>query len=348
MDAACFAVTSSKIISVSGGRIYRCSATTGAVEASAVFNPYGMPPASVCYDSVNNVIVAATCNDPRHYPHPNPSDFDTARSIYVIDPSTLTTLSVIDMASVFSWAAPSTEISNLGVINVGVLSLQFFNGLTYVALQWGPVGAGVLTIDIVELNVTSPASHKHANLGHGTFVHDLPLWLDPLLTCADTNPNDGYVNIWGVNNVHTPFDQNWGLTQYWYNPYYVECFNAPTHLPISIVRTAAGAIFTCDALNVVRKYDSALTLQATINTGQALPFQCYHMRYNSTNGLIYLPGFGTTSAGNPGVITIDPITNAVASAPAASGVFDMPLDVVFTPIKKFAVQQASTGLKEIA
>lgn len=63
------------------------------------------------------------------------------------------------------------------------------------------------------------------------------------------------------------------------------------------------------------------------------------LRYNSVDGLIYIP-----VQNKNGVIVFNPGTGAVTAWKSG---FSSPVDVVFTPTKKFAVQTAQTGLREI-
>jgi hypothetical protein len=81
---------------------------------------------------------------------------------------------------------------------------------------------------------------------------------------------------------------------------------------------------------------SLFMASVSMGDGNALP---YRVRYNPNDGLVYVP---TLRSNN--VVIVDPDSNAVVAIKSG---FDSPLDVVFTPTRKFAVQQGSAGLKEI-
>jgi len=76
------------------------------------------------------------------------------------------------------------------------------------------------------------------------------------------------------------------------------------------------------------------TLISSVVTG----IKPMRLRYNSVDGLIYIP-----VQNKDGIIVYDPVAE---TAVWKSG-FDSPVDAVFTPSKKFAVQSSLEGLKEI-
>lgn len=65
----------------------------------------------------------------------------------------------------------------------------------------------------------------------------------------------------------------------------------------------------------------------------------FRIRFNLNDGMIYVPNWGADS-----VTIIDPATDT--SVNTVTG-FESPIDMVFTPTKVFAVQNAARGLKEL-
>ncbi len=63
------------------------------------------------------------------------------------------------------------------------------------------------------------------------------------------------------------------------------------------------------------------------------------VKYNPVDGFIYVPGWASNS-----VIVVDPATDTVVDTKVG---FSTPWDVVFTPSKKWAVQNSMVGLQEI-
>jgi YVTN family beta-propeller protein len=98
-------------------------------------------------------------------------------------------------------------------------------------------------------------------------------------------------------------------------------------------------VYCVEASSLVYYYSWAVnTPKTVINTGVATA-NPRRIKYNSNDGLIYVPGWASNS-----VIVIDPATNTVQSEKTG---FYLPWDVVFTPTKKWAVQNSSQGLREI-
>lgn len=88
--------------------------------------------------------------------------------------------------------------------------------------------------------------------------------------------------------------------------------------------------------NFATSTNTYIDLEAETGIVGLVPF---HLRYNSVDGLLYIP-----VQNKDGVIVYDPA--GVAPTLWKTG-FDSPLDVVFTPTKKFAVQTGLVGLREI-
>jgi len=107
--------------------------------------------------------------------------------------------------------------------------------------------------------------------------------------------------------------------------------------PYGITRKPGGfAYFACGTRFIVKAQVLGVTA-STIDTGRpnANP---HNIRYNSVDGLIYVPCLGDNT-----VVILNPADDSFI---VKTG-FDNPFDVVFTATQKFAVQHGNTGLKEI-
>lgn len=89
---------------------------------------------------------------------------------------------------------------------------------------------------------------------------------------------------------------------------------------------------------VIKKKSDNSGSRTVIDTGRANA-RPFNIRYNSVNDRIYVPTWPDDT-----VVIIDPASDTVESVKTG---FDSPWDVVFTPTKKWAVQLATPGLKEI-
>ncbi len=113
---------------------------------------------------------------------------------------------------------------------------------------------------------------------------------------------------------------------------------APTSVKVYYV-TGSDTIIKA---NVADAYASLPTLSSfsysslAILQGDAKPMR---IRYNPNDGLVYIPTWSKDQ-----VEIMDPATDTITSVKTG---FTNPIDVVFTPTRKFAVQNSSVGLREI-
>lgn len=108
--------------------------------------------------------------------------------------------------------------------------------------------------------------------------------------------------------------------------------------PYGVTRNPSGfAYFSCGTQYIIKAEVLGAHAASTIDTGRANA-NPHNIRYNSADGLIYVPCFSDNT-----VVVLNPANDGFV---VKTG-YDNPFDVVFAGTRKFAVQKGYTGIKEI-
>lgn len=315
MDSAIYDSTDNIIIGVRGSRVYKCDPATGAVISQSDYAPLGFGPANIVWDQGTNKCFASAWNTS----HWDPANFGSAlRYLYRIVPTTLTVDLISELVSTFG--LPNT----VGPVFQGIVSMKNIGGTIFAICP----GYGAVTSDNV-----APLKFLASNLATHTAVN-------PGIAGTNDYPSMAYGNIGGHDVI------------FWYsmentNSFQKYDFTSSAFSNIAQVDSnprlaleydsATGKLFITREFQFVDVFTTAGALSSTINTARA-NFNGVQIQRNPNDGLIYAAGGGDNT-----VAVITPATNAVTIKTG----FDLPVNFVFTPAKKFAVQAGSSPLKEI-
>lgn len=317
MDSACYCTTDNVIVGVRGGRVFKIDASAGTISSQADFAQPGFGQATCCYDSGTNRVFAAVWDTPV-FTNDSPSNTSSPRKVYRIVPSTLVTDLVIDINTTLG-------ITNgaLAYTQLGVSDLRSHGGYIYGRIFKNSGG------------VVNPT------MGGFRFLATTPATNDKFYDTTAGFPRCAYGSVGGHDVLFVTDQQEQGFN--WYDFNTATFTNGPMEPDATKIMMAIeyapsqNHVLVTDQAQFIYVYSSVGAFIATINTGRSA-FNGVGLRYNSVDGLVYAAGMGDNS-----VIVVNPATNGFA---VKTG-FDLPCDFVFTPSKKWAVQQGSTPLKEI-
>lgn len=307
-----------KIIGIHGQWLYKFNASTGAKEAELRWAPSIINEAYIC-NIGNTVYVSAwrgVIENYRPFPYDRPY-----RNVYAVNASTMLVTGLIDVA--INDDAPYSPDFYQGFRNI----------ITDGTLLYGWNGSGLYW----RMNPANTATYTTFDDGDS---HNSPL-IDMLLETTNglvwtTNNSTAQkaVSAFDITNLSakcrsTPLN---GPT----DPNPVGITFDPVHNRIYGVQGDAD-VFSFDASAVAPPaMNNFGWTRLSILQAAATPVR---IKYNSVDGLIYVPGWASDQ-----VEVLNPSTNTITAVKTG---FTAPFDVVFTPLKKFAVQNSSVGLREI-
>lgn len=314
MDSACYDSTDQFILSVRGGRVFKCDATTGAVLSQLDYSGLAPSGGQIVYDAGIGKCYASAWN----IGHYDQAAFSSVRNLYRIVPGNLPSVPptvdlVTPVANIFGAFAGSTALES------GIAYMKNVSGEVY-GVGWRQV-AGVRWSGF-RFAANNLASFNFVNLGAGEFAY----------------PSFAYGKVGGTNDVifWTAPDQatvnSWDFTASASNASVVDATKGFLSLEF-----ANNKLFVGEELQFIDIYNASLVYQSTVNTAR-VAFNPVNMRLNSNDNLLYIAGGADNT-----VIVLNPADNSFT---VKTG-FDLPWDFVFTPTKKFCVQQGTIGLKEI-
>lgn len=328
LDQAVYSASQDKIYGVRGGYVYEFNPTTGAKINSARYGAPAFGDASIAYDTVNDKIF---CSVWREMGFANGGDTNfqiiTAKKLFRIVPATL---------AVDASAEINGEVGFPGYIAadeqwIGPHRLLYYSGLIYCA-SGGNTNSRFCSVNVSTLAVVTNGDTLPWNMG---------FWLD---FCVQTGGAEPSIWIgWPDRRVRplklTTLTNGPSI----YYDYLATDYAAPYNILYGVCYCVSnGKIYGTTRSQTVIAWTPntvgspfALT---TINTGDASATP-YRIAYNPYDGLIYVPGYASNN-----VVVIDPATDTVAATKTG---FDSPFDCVFTPTKKWAVQQGGVPLREI-
>lgn len=316
MDSACYDSTDNLIIGVRGGRIFKCDPSTGAVQSQADFAQPAFGLACCAWDSGSNRVFASVWNQP-HFVNDAAFSVSSPKNIYRIIPSTLATELVIPFDSITGF------LNETALWMSGPGAMVAVGGHIYGRMYYASNNAGSPKVSFFRFLASNFATNQFHNETDGGYAN-----------CA-------YANVGGDDVLYALDQSDQGFN--WYD-FTTSANNfGPTNGDTTKVMLAIAFapvqqhLYVTDQAQFIYVYDTAGAFVSSINTGRSA-FNGIQIRFNSNDGLLYAAGFADNT-----VVVITPSTNAFV---VKTG-FDLPVDFVFTPTKRFCVQQGGTPLKEI-
>jgi len=309
---ACYVPVLDKIIATRGGRIIKCNATTGEREDEAVVVTPASGHSRICYHAATgNVYVGIRfcMSDMGFVAQPR-------RGVFEVNPTTMVVGSNLRYAAGMGdgWFYPDDPDN---------YTTWLFSSGDYVYWGYHQEGAS----GSMRINPTNIADKKdNCGLSATGFLVDqcspgpaIAYAPEAYSDSADSmdlasGVNDGSCSVTPHKTVAAAYCGYDGLS-------YLVCGTQ------WLVRVDT---YTPDAFTV---YNLA-AIEATADPRR--------IRYNSVDQKLYMP-----CQEENGIIIFDPSDPLTVSAHRWVSGFDNPIDVVFTPSKKFAVQESPIGLKEI-
>ena len=310
LDEAIYLPALDKIFAVRGQWIYRLNAATGAKEAESRFAKAVSARSSICIVGAN-VYVSAWDALGINYTSGFPAPYS---DVFLINGSTLV---ATDTTLIFNnQIGPNFPAGASRIVGGGGLVWGAFSGSNNGIFAASPLVPGSLVRATQWDNTRS----------------------SPI--AADVTYDANHVGVWSAD----PQKQDvafWQLT-----PGMTRMADSPALpvFPVGICYAAnANKAYAVDLTGTLSRFvgtdiAGGVLNRTAINTGVAgaTPLR---IRYNSVDGLVYIPNWEDDS-----VTVFDPLTETVKSVKSG---FTAPWDVVFTASKKWAVQNSSAGLKEI-
>lgn len=318
MDSACYDSTDNIIIGVRGGRLFKCSATDGSVilqTGSALLPDYtqlSLGAACVCWDSGTNRCFATSWNQSRV----DFVNFRKTQSIYRIVPSTLVIEASQDVDTLFNGTAFGIP-GALTWIEAGIVNIRADGGNLYALAYFGNTKPDLYFLRVSATAWGSPAAY---NIGGSTSSFSF---------AKGTRSGDDIV-LAALPSIGNWLGYNWTTAAGLGNAgsYDVNCVEYDPGM---------DRVYAPEEFQFINVFTAAGVYSSTVNTGRST-FNGVNIRRNSNDGLLYIAGGNDNT-----VCVLNPVTNAFTIKTG----FDLPWDFVFTPTKKFAVQQGSTPLKEV-
>ena len=313
LEQAIYSSTHDAIYGVRGGWVHKFNATTGALITSAVFSSDAIGPASIT--EIGGVIYVCSWWTNKL---PEIAAFRDNHDIFSIDPTTLAATNTHIWKTYTSsnvnpnWAYGPFQITTDGTRIVGLLGQGFNAFQPFYVDPSVPLG----------LKYSGSVSTRY---GGGPAGGEL-IW-DSANGVAVFSYQDG--------PAITSYDMSSG------SPSIVDDTSG------SFTKKVVGLCYCpdTDKYYAVDNTSILVTLEAldftaigSINTGEATA-NPRRIKFNPNTGYLYVPGWASNS-----VIVIDPVLETVVETQTD---FNQPWDVVITPTKMFAVQNAPIGLREI-
>jgi DNA-binding beta-propeller fold protein YncE len=326
LDSATYLASADAIFGVRGPWVFKFNATTGALIDSAIFAPTAIGLSTIV--AANGVLIAGVSLSSMPFPDdatasPTGDPFQE-RDLFIINPTTLA------KTPLQFW--------------------QYFNGTALTVIR-NECGHRNLVTD--------------GTLVYGTWCHDYLYSFDPtnvaatvqfgriVTTSSDTN--------WGDNSVDTdnsrPISARGEITTTlgeirsfswlagWNQEWEVDNPEIPTNTyPVAVCYCPLNGAWYApilsyavqETLDLIKVTGDHVLSTINVNT---IGSNARHIRYDPVTQRIYIPDGPANSVTvfNPATDTVDEVKTG----------FSMPWDVVFTPTKRFAVQNAAKGLLEI-
>jgi len=304
LDQAVYHPTRGTMFAVRGGYVFELDEDVSVVQSSRII-PISFSDSSIAYDAVTGKLFVAVWNDPG-----NSSTQSARMRLYKIEPSTLAIEATINPDD---WTARSLLNPYCGIHRIicrsGVIYGLLYAQFNDASAQYNPFSYNTTSgIGLVEEDWNLKAGFNEVE------INAAELWLASA---------DGFVAIYDTTTMLTTGTVNlagasvWGIT----------------------VNPNTGRAYLATRTSALKRVAQNHTVLANVVLPGSAP-NPFCVRYNSNDGLIYVPCYGENT-----VVIIDPATDTVTATKTG---FDSPFDVVFTPTKAFAVQHGIIGLKEIA
>lgn len=317
MDAAVYDSVDKFIIGIRGNRVFRCDPTSGAILQQADIGTFGRN-GCLAYDVGTNKVFASVWDTPG-FTSRNGTFTISNRNIYRLNPSTLAVELTADIGTQFSIAAGNA------MNECGISAMDASGGNIY--CRWFQTGVG----GVNRGNVGGSLRFSAANMS--TFINE-----NEGVIGGYGNIIYGNVTSTGHDNAIFP-DQAGGpqviLSDYVTNGEALVSVPWPANMLAVGFAPTQQHVFVTDIAQQIYVFTTGGVSVTTINTGHS-GFNGLSVRYNPNDGNIYVAGGNDNN-----VAQINPATNALTLIPG----FDCPVNFVFTPTTRFAVQAGSTPLK---
>lgn len=315
------------IAAVFGGTIYHFNAVTGVKVSQSRFAPTGMSPACLTYEPNLDRILAAVWNDPGIGIAADGSVLDF-RYIYYINPATLAVTSTRNIwADFYGYGASTPPCPNPVEQTYGIRTLEYKSGKVYA------------TAILPYLNTRAEALQFNAANPPVGFIRSAFTSSGTVWSTGSADTLGGTREIMWVGDQESGFI--WGFDILGGGADDVHTVFEPPFNPYGVAFDPAGVLWVGYLNGRIKKFNiSALgvTPPLMLTVDLLRPnFTAFFVRYNPYNGKVYAAGY----ADNTVAEITPPATGLVKTG------FDLPLDLVFTPTKIFAVQHGSVGLKEV-
>jgi YVTN family beta-propeller protein len=319
MDSACYVpAPSNLIIGVRGSRVFQCDPTTGAILQTLDYQQLGLGPATIVYAASISRCFAACFNTC----HTDFANFRSDRVLTRIIPGTTPGTMVVDQVTSINtlFSGDTFQIpGNNTSIQEGIVSMVVGGANIYALAYFGN---------------TNPTSH---------FLKFTPnLAVHSAAIVGGTGGQSAsasicYANQAGDDVIVGAFPAIGNFLSYDFTS--LSNGGSGGSFDVNAVEYAPtqDKFFCPEEFQFINVFDGTGTFLVQLNTGRST-FNGVNIRRNSNDGLLYVAGGKDNT-----VVVINPATNAIT---IKSG-FDLPWDFVFTPTKKWAVQQGSIALREI-
>ena len=312
LEQAIYSSTHNAIYGVRGGWVHKFNATTGALIASAVFSSDAIGPASIT-EMAGVIYVCSWWTLKMSFP----TAFRNNRDLFTIDPTTLSATNT-NIWSDYQGGADIQQYWTYGIYQITN------DGTRILGLLTAGSSMAVSPFFVDPSNPDGLEIRSAYMTGGGPFAAEL---------------------IWdATNNVAVRVGQNYeGIVSFdmsgAFPPTEIQA-EYPNQQLVGLCYCASqNRYYAVDNTSILVTVDAAnFATIGSVNTGEALA-NPRRIKYNPVDGYVYVPGWASNS-----VIVIDPATNTVVATKTG---FNQPWDIVFTPTKAFAVQNAPIGLREI-
>jgi len=325
MDSAIYNSVDKFIIGIRGNRLFVCNPTTGAVVNQLDIGPWASGKSSIAYDAASNRIYAAPWNVPQ-MPLSGGVQIGT-RSIYRLHSSSgvLSLDQTLDVGTLLA-----TTVGFYPSIELGVTAMDSGNGFIFCRYQTVS-NTFKISASTMSFTANNPVAGSVINASEGMIGG----W-----------HHVGYAHIGTDDWLFSP-DPGGGPEVVFFD--YTTQLESVFQIPNPGTVLAVGAdpnnhVYVTDVAQLIYVYRpngdrSTATLLNTINTGHTA-FSGVSVRRNPTDGFMYVAGAEDNS-----VAVINTTGSGSLVGGAVIGGFDQPIDFVFTPTARFAVQAGAVPLK---
>lgn len=330
LDQAIYSATADKIYGVRGKWVYRFNATTGAKEAELRFTDLMLGESYICELGTNLYISGwRSCADLIQDPSGLNSIMRPERDVFEIDRSAFTVTGPLGLGDSLIGAFPGPGLQSyvFGYRNLFTIGSEIF-GFASQSNKWFRFDPTNLA-GAVFLNFNNPNSDAILDIAYDPAQS--AIWTTSAASreayVADTNYDISSNSAFTTPSVFGVAPAFRGL-----------CVS-PANIKVYAV-TGTGDLVKINAnvayATMPAGFSNATYSVLTILDAAATPVK---IRYNAVDGLIYIPTLAHDT-----VEVLNPATDTIVAI--KTGFVD-PLDVVFTPTKKWAVQNSGKGLQEI-